>query len=99
MSFVIYNKETTETIKKRFGSGHAFVNLFETETGAKIAFTKLVNQGKINRNDYAIAEYKIFADMVEKQEVKINLMSGKPFSQPVNTPLCCDPSSETYWSM
>jgi hypothetical protein len=28
-----------------------------------------------------------------------NLMSGKEIQIPANTPLCCDPSSETYWSM
>ena len=28
-----------------------------------------------------------------------SLMSGKEVKIPVNTPLACDPSSETYWSM
>ena len=28
-----------------------------------------------------------------------NLMSGKEIEISINTPLCCDPSSETYWSM
>ena len=28
-----------------------------------------------------------------------NLMSGKEIEIPADTPLCCDPSSETYWSM
>jgi hypothetical protein len=28
-----------------------------------------------------------------------NLMSGKPVEIAADTPLCCDPSSETYWSM
>lgn len=28
-----------------------------------------------------------------------NLMSGKEFEIAEDTPLCCDPSSETYWSM
>jgi hypothetical protein len=28
-----------------------------------------------------------------------NLMSGKEIEIAVGTPLCCDPSSETYWSM
>jgi hypothetical protein len=32
-------------------------------------------------------------------EVKTNLLSGLPFVQAVGTPLCCDPSSETYHSM
>lgn len=28
-----------------------------------------------------------------------NIMSGEPVEIPADTPLCCDPSSETYWSM
>lgn len=28
-----------------------------------------------------------------------NLMTGEAVEIPSNTPLCCDPSSETYWSM
>jgi len=28
-----------------------------------------------------------------------NLMTGTEIEIPVGTPLCCDPSSETYWSM
>ena len=28
-----------------------------------------------------------------------NLMSGKEVEIAVDTPLCCDPSSETYWCM
>ena len=28
-----------------------------------------------------------------------NMMSGLELEIPVDTPLCCDPSSETYWSM
>ena len=28
-----------------------------------------------------------------------SLMSGKEVQIPVGTPLACDPSSETYWSM
>lgn len=28
-----------------------------------------------------------------------NLMTGKPVEIPYDTPHCCDPSTETYWSM
>ena len=34
-------------------------------------------------------------EMVERT----NLMTGKKYLEPKNTPLCCSPSSETYWSM
>jgi hypothetical protein len=32
-------------------------------------------------------------------EIVQNLMSGKDVVQSINTPLCCNVSSETYWSM
>lgn len=35
----------------------------------------------------------------QKTKIVTNLMSGRLCRIPVNTPLCCDPSSETYWSM
>ena len=28
-----------------------------------------------------------------------NMISGRELEIPIDTPLCCDPSSETYWSM
>ena len=30
---------------------------------------------------------------------RTNLMSGKTFLEDEDTPLCCSPASETYWSM
>ena len=30
---------------------------------------------------------------------RINMMSGKSYEESVTAPLCCSPSSETYWSM
>ncbi len=35
----------------------------------------------------------------KQTKIVTNLMSGKLVRIPVNTPNCCDPSSETYWSM
>lgn len=35
-----------------------------------------------------------------KKKVKVkSLMTGKEVEIDEDTPLCCDPSSETYWSM
>jgi len=34
-----------------------------------------------------------------KTKIVVNLMSNKLTRIAVNTPLSCDPSSETYWSM
>jgi len=88
MRYVIYNKETTIIFK-----GAA------TERAAKSLLTKAVNSGKIaDRSEYAITDVVNF-DTIEKQVERINLMSGKPYTESVNTPACCSPSTETYWSM
>lgn len=41
---------------------------------------------------------KIVVEYTEFRTVK-SLMSGKEVQIAADTPLCCDPSSETYWSM
>jgi hypothetical protein len=74
-------------------------------SAAKAALTRFTKVGSTerisceSRNELAIAESNYFHAEIEKQETKRNLLSGKEFTQPVNTPLCCDPSSETYHSM
>lgn len=91
--YIIYEVETTQILGKRYG--------YKTERAAKAGITKLVgtNDRSVVEGVVAIADYADFFQNIEKQETRINLMSGKPFKQPVNTPLSCDPSSETYWSM
>lgn len=54
-----------------------------------------VMQNRINPDaggDFPISE------PVEMKTVR-NLMSGIEISIPANTPFCCDPSTEIYWSM
>lgn len=93
MSYVIYNKETTILAPLNTKS-------FSTETAAKAALTRAVNEGRVHDRDaWAISEKVQFEDHIEKWVTKTNLMSGKPVEMPINTPLALDPSSETYWSM
>ena len=92
--FIIYNKKTTQLLH---GSLH--YNSYKTRGAARAIRTKLSKAGKIVKSHYKIMDESKFRSTIEKQETRINLMSGLPFTQPVNTPLCCDPSSETYWSM
>lgn len=61
----------------------------DTETGAVVETFK--------RKYQANAE-AFYCNQTTMKTVK-NLMSGKEIEIPVGTPLCCDPSSETYWSM
>ena len=99
MSHVIYNIETSKIYEVRKPGHYYGKTSYANERAAKAALTREVNKGKINRDEYAIAEAGYYAENIEKYETVINLMSGKEVRQSVNTPLCCDPSSETYWSM
>jgi hypothetical protein len=72
---------------------------FETMAAAKAALTREVNRGAVNRDDFNIAHHGEYYLNIEKQVTKTNLMSGKPFTQSVNTSMVNDPSTETYWSV
>ena len=48
---------------------------------------------------YAIAASAFFHQNIEKSRKTTNMMSGKEFVEPVNTPNYMSPSSESYWSM
>lgn len=84
--FVVYHRASTQMLK-----------VFDTESGAKRSRTCM------NRNAGADVYAYTFEDIYYKDVVKtkkvISLMSGKEVEIPSNTPRCCDPSSELYWSM
>ena len=87
--FVIYNKGTTVVVG---GS--------ETERGAKMRLTRMVNTGVITeRNEHAIVEFDVFYNTIEKFVERTNLMSRKKYMERINTPGYCSPSCESYWSM
>ncbi len=95
MSYVIYDKSTTVLVGTSLDP-----KIFRTERGAKGYLTRLVNRGFcFKRENYAITDMVTFHTQIETWVTKKNLLSGKEFRQPLNTPICCDPSSETYWSM
>lgn len=91
MSYVIYHCDTTEI----FRHPRDYVSSYETELGAKIARGRFA----LDPDIWLIADQRVFSTLIEKHETKVNLITGTKFSQSVNTPLSCDPSSETYWSM
>ena len=91
MSHVVYNTKSTILLTD---------NHYATESAAKAGLTRyLKKHPELNREDYSISDGKTFYATIEKQVEKINLMSGKPYMERVNTPLCTSPASETYWSM
>jgi hypothetical protein len=86
MNYIVYHISSTQKLKS-FGS----------ETSARRSTTCA------NRNagatEYAYATESVYRNkVVSKKKVK-NLLTGKEIEIDSNTPLCCDPSSETYWSM
>jgi len=91
MSYVIYNTETTRIFRNK----RTRKETYKTAAAARAAMTR----NSLSGDEYAIASVEFFRNSIEKQVERRNLMSGKTFTQPINTPLCCDPSSETYWSM
>lgn len=95
---VIYAKESTRFVRI-IRDGYWQDAEYVTLTAAKAGFTRLKKEGKVSELTHEIAEKSHFHACIEKQETKKNLLSGEEFTQPVNTPLCCDPSSETYHCM
>lgn len=90
-------------------AGRFNVKYFKSERSAKGWLTKMINNGNIEKYidgvrtkvpaDHFIvmeaSEYSKVEPMVER----VSLMGGKKYTESINTPIHCSPSSETYWSM
>lgn len=91
--WVVYDKETTKYMpRKKYLVGYG------TEAAAKAALTKAAKAGLVDAEKYEIADYAFFKKNIEKTVVRESLMTGAPITITINTPACCDPSTETYWS-
>lgn len=49
--------------------------------------------------DYAWTDPHTYETQVVHMVTRKNLMTGLEYQEKSNTPLCCSPASETYWSM
>jgi hypothetical protein len=100
--WVVYDKATSKRI-----------DAYATIAAAKSRITK-AHKAYARKNPYvpgsnaheddplfkwAIAESQYYHMLIEQRVTKRNLMTGQEFTQSVNTPRSCDPSSELYWSM
>ena len=90
--FVVYHKETTKIVGSRVH------NTWKSSGAAKGHLNRMAKMG-YNTSEYAVADYSLFLDTIEKTVVRTHLMTGKPFTESANTPYFCSPSSESYWSM
>ena len=100
MAYVIYDLASTQLKSKAY----------KTPAAAQAALTRMrkaraeVFDGFLTaENDplftMSIAEINHYYANIERTVTRKNMMSGKEYTESVNTPLCCSPSSETYWSM
>lgn len=103
--FVIYDKETSQILEVRNANGRRN-NRYYGIGAAKAALTRYSKKSGLMPTDaeyplykFGIAEIGYYADKIEKQVERINMMTGKKYMESVNTPRYCSPSSESYWSM
>ena len=84
-TFVTYNVKSTQAI-----------NYFDTEASAKRSTTcanKRAGAGVV-----AYTSLPIYNTLIVTKKTVRNIMSGALVEIDSNTPRCCDPSSELYWS-
>lgn len=93
--YVIYNPETGALYKHP----KTRRTYYASAGSARAALTKACVRGELAWYTHYVTSSETYTTFIEKTETKRNLMTGTEFTQSVNTPMCCDPSTETYWSM
>ena len=98
MSYIVYHIQSTKRLDRFPGTSNN--ESFATQAAARSALTRASKKNlNIIPQQFAVAESSTFYKEIEKTEMVKNLMSGVMVEQSVNTPLSCDVSRETYWSM
>ncbi len=92
MSYVIVAKGTGLIVTDGPRQGRAY----KTWGAAQATRTRLCRKAGWTVDQLNIVERASY--IAPKITVK-NLMSGKPVEIDADTPWCCNPASETYWSM
>lgn len=97
MSYIVYEKCSTKRIDNLRGGPEK--ESFKSMASAKAARTRfLKGQTVWGINDILITDNVTFYREIEKDvEVEV-LMGDKKTTIKANTPWCCNPASETYWS-
>jgi hypothetical protein len=92
MSYVIVAKGTGLIVT----DGPNKTRAYKTWGAAKATVTRLINKAGWSANQLQI----IARDTYQAPRITVkNLMSGRPVEIDADTPWCCNPASETYWSM
>ena len=69
---------------------------YKTYGAARATRTRLCNKKGYRVGDLSIVDIKYYKPQMV---TRTNLMTGQEYEEDVNTPNCCSPSSETFWSM
>lgn len=85
--FVVYHKASTQILKA-----------FDLESSAKRSATCMNrNAGDVK---YTYADMETYTKRTANRTMTVkSLMTGKDVEIPADTPWCCNPASETFWSM
>lgn len=99
MSYVVYEKNSTKRIDGLNGGPKR--ESFPTMQAARAARTKFLKAQLVyGPDDILIAEGFEFYNGIEKTIKGVSAQDGKtPVEVKANTPYCCDPRFERYWSM
>lgn len=69
---------------------------YRSLAAAKATRTRLCEKQGLALADLLVVDTESYQPRLVTRK---NLLTGQEFQEDVNTPLCCSPSSETYWSM
>jgi hypothetical protein len=94
MQYVVYEVETGRRVSDL--RQHGLTKSYKTESAAEACRTRLVKKRGYHYCELAVC---LLDQLPRRTRTVTNLMSGRQVEIDVNTPHCCDPSTETYWSM
>ena len=103
--YYIYDQSTTRILSRESKSYQQAA--YKTMSAAQAALTRMQKKYAQRNADAAqgplytaaIAEAEYYRKNIEKFVTRKNMMSGKEYTESVNTPSYMSPASEAYWSM
>jgi hypothetical protein len=104
--YLIYDQQSTR-ILSREGKRYYQEAVYKTYAAAQAALTRMQKKYLKANVDAAggplftaaIAEAEYYNKNIERFVTRKNMMSGKEYTESVNTPNYMSPASEAYWSM
>lgn len=97
MGYVVYEVKSGRQVDDQRRSSTVWNSkVFKTEAAAEACRTRLVRKEGYQYCELAVTTQELLPKRTRKVR---NLMTGKEIEIDVNTPYCCDPSTERYWSM